>query len=118
MGGMGCMGTGSSSSSSSSAAMGAGAAGGGTSAGRVHMTLDLEHSCVLKRMVKDRENARSLRDEADRVRGRISALKGMVVSEMSDGDFDELKLCRSRLDCVERDAGERRGWRRTCLIYL
>ena len=89
------------------------AAGGATPlpGSRTHRTLDLEHACVLRRIGRDRVRAEGLRSEVRDLEARVAELEARPKHAMSDGDFEELKRCRYRLDRAVDDAedAEQRG---------
>lgn len=66
-----------------------------------HRTLDLEHVSVMKKIEREHERAVSLRSEVAGLEERIAELEAKPKHEMTDADFDELKLCIRNLDVLE-----------------
>ena len=76
------------------------ASGGG---GLSHTTLDLEHLSVLKRLGKERKRAADLKAESSKLLAKIAAIEAKAKSEMTDADFDNLKIYRQALADAESE---------------
>ena len=68
--------------------------------GRMHMTLDLEHTRLLRNIHGERERADTLRSSIDQIQVRMASIQSVSAQMLTDGDFDELKNLRSELDTL------------------